>query len=136
MSETPKEKLTVVELVIAQRDTAEQLRLLNERLSRIDESTRALATTDFKAINPVWDVGFFVLLAIGSAANKSFVGFELAILVYIGVRMLHRTPAMTRTTELDSEKTELIATREANAREWDKMFGRRRNKKPLTPPSD
>lgn len=135
MSESPKEKLTVADLVEAQRETAEQLKLLNEKLSNIDTATKALATTDFRAINPVWDVVFFVLLAIGSAVNKSFIGFELAILVYIGIRLLHRTPAMTRAIELDTEQKEFMATREAEAKEWEKWFGRKKNKKTLTPPS-
>lgn len=134
MSETPNEKLTVADLVKAQRDTAEQLRVLNEHLTHIDESTRALATTDFKAVNPVLDVFFFVALAIGSVVTQSFVGFELAMLVYIGLRLLYRSPAIARVKEMALDEKEARATREADAKEWERFFGKKKVK-PLTPPS-
>lgn len=134
MSDTPKDKLTIADLVEAQRDTSQQLRLLNEKLKSIDESSKALATTDSKAVHPVLDVFFFVVFLIAGIATLNLVAIELAFVVYIGMRLLYRTPALTRSKEMQAEEREVEFTREQDAKEWNRLFGRKKNKQ-LTPPS-
>lgn len=142
MIEMPKEKLTVADLVEAQRDTADQLRLLNEKLQKIEHLTHCLATTDERSYSPQgWEICVFIFLLMGvfiSLANPKlalgFIGFELAILSLVAIRMMRKTPALTRWKQIEDEEMEANLTREANAKEWDRWFGKKRNK-PLTPPA-
>jgi ATP/ADP translocase len=124
MSEAPKEKLTVADLVEAQRKTASQLEAINEKLQNIGYLTQGLATTDQRARSVQgFDIMMLVLLIAGllllcgshlkdqamkQATTEDFISsiafyiaFELAIVIFLLVRSLNRASAVTRLHEVE-----------------------------------
>jgi hypothetical protein len=114
MNETPKEKLTITDLVEAQRKTAEQLEAINENLQNIRHYTQSLANTDHQSRGlGGWEGGGLILLLMGlmvTAASKNnvavfyFIAFELALVVFLLTRSLTKVPAVTRLQEFESIK--------------------------------
>jgi hypothetical protein len=114
MSETPKEKLTITDLVEAQRKTAEYLEAINANLQNIKHYTQSLANTDHDTRGlGGWDAGGFFLLLVGlllTATNVNgpavfyFIAFELALVVFLLMKQLTKVPAVTRLQEFESIK--------------------------------
>jgi hypothetical protein len=112
MNETPKEKLTINDLVEAQRKTAEQLEAINENLQSIRHYSQSLANTDQQARGlGGWDGGLFILLLVGliaTGASKDnvavfyFIAFELALVVFLLTKSLTKVPAVLRLQEFES----------------------------------
>lgn len=135
MSETPREKLTVVDLVVAQRETAEHLKSIATRLNEIGVTTTSIAKSDQSALSiNGWSGVLLFFLIVGAILNQSFIAFELAIIAYCLTKSLHRTPALTRAKELEDEEKLRAEQREQDGTQWEMLFGKK-NKKPLTPPS-
>jgi hypothetical protein len=135
MSELPKEKLTVADLVEAQRKTAYQLDLIATKLNEISFTTTSIARSDQSALSANgWNGVLLFFLIIGSILNQSFIAFELALIAYCLAKSLHRTPALKRAKELDDEEKLRSEQKEQDATQWEMLFGKKKNK-PLTPPS-
>lgn len=135
MSETPKEKLTVADLVEAQRQTSEHLQLIANKLNDIGFIAHSLGRTDHEAFSAsAWNGILLVVLVIGSCINGSFIALELALVAYFLAKSLHRTPALTRLKQLENEEKLRAEQREQDGTQWEMLFGKK-NKKPLTPPS-
>lgn len=135
MSDTPKEKLTVADLVEAQRKTAQHLESIENALEKVGNATHSIASSDQSALSiNGWSGVLLFFLVIGSILNQSFIAFELAIIAYCLVKSLHRTPALTRAKELYEEQKLRAEQREQNGTQWEMLFGKKKDKQ-LTPPS-